>query len=76
MEIAAGQVADGKNYVGTVKESAAVSLSFSVMGTVEEVFVQEGQRARKGQPFATLNAATAENSYQAWRERKYCLPCF
>ena len=64
MEIAATQTADGKKYVGTVEESVAVSLSFSLLGTVEEVFVQEGQRVRKGQLLATLNTATAENSYQ------------
>ncbi|MDR1544545.1 MAG: efflux RND transporter periplasmic adaptor subunit [Prevotellaceae bacterium] len=65
MKIAAMQTASVKNYVGTVEESAAVSLSFSLMGTVEEVFVQEGQRVQKGRLLATLNSATAENSYQA-----------
>jgi len=65
MEITAMQTAGSKNYVGTVEESVAVSLSFSLMGTVEQVFVQEGQRVRKGQLLATLNTATAENSYQA-----------
>jgi RND family efflux transporter MFP subunit len=65
MEIAAGQAAGGKSYVGTVEESAAVSLAFSLMGTVEEVFVQEGQRVYKGQLLAALNAVTAENSYLA-----------
>ncbi|MDR1345568.1 MAG: efflux RND transporter periplasmic adaptor subunit [Bacteroidales bacterium] len=65
MEVAAEQTAGSKNYVGTVEESATVSLAFSLMGTVEEVFVQEGQRVRKGQLLATLNAATSENSYQA-----------
>ncbi|MDR1023095.1 MAG: efflux RND transporter periplasmic adaptor subunit [Prevotellaceae bacterium] len=64
MEVAAGQAAGGKSYVGTVEESAAVSLAFSLMGTVEEVFVQEGQRVHKGQLLAALNAATSENSYQ------------
>jgi RND family efflux transporter MFP subunit len=53
-----------RTYVGTVEESVAVSLAFSSMGTVEQVFVSEGQRVRKGQLLATLNTATAENSYQ------------
>jgi RND family efflux transporter MFP subunit len=65
MEVSAEQTVDSKNYVGTVEESAAVSLAFSLMGTVEEVFVQEGQRVGKGQLLATLNTATADNSYQA-----------
>ncbi|MDR1592137.1 MAG: efflux RND transporter periplasmic adaptor subunit, partial [Prevotellaceae bacterium] len=65
MEIVATQSTGSKNYVGTVEESAAVSLSFLLIGTVEEVFVQEGQRVQKGQLLAALNSATAENSYQA-----------
>jgi RND family efflux transporter MFP subunit len=63
-EITATQTTDSKKYIGTVEESVAVSLSFSLMGTVEEVFVQEGQRVHKGQLLATLNSATADNSYQ------------
>jgi len=65
MKITTLQTASTMNYVGTVEESAAVSLSFPLMGTVEEVLVQEGQRVRKGQLLAALNTATAENSYQA-----------
>jgi RND family efflux transporter MFP subunit len=34
------------------------------MGTVEQVYVSEGQRVKKGQLLAALNTATAENSYQ------------
>jgi RND family efflux transporter MFP subunit len=64
VEIAATNAANGQNYVGTVEESVAVSLSFSGMGTVEQVLVSEGQRVSKGQLLATLNTATAENAYQ------------
>jgi RND family efflux transporter, MFP subunit len=53
-----------QNYIGTVEESMAVSLAFSSMGTVEQVFVSEGQRVRKGQLLAMLDTATANNSYQ------------
>ncbi|GHV65872.1 hemolysin secretion protein D [Bacteroidia bacterium] len=53
-----------RTYIGTVEESLAVSLAFASMGTVEKVLVSEGQQVRKGQLLATLNAATAENSYQ------------
>jgi RND family efflux transporter MFP subunit len=49
-------------YVGTVEESSAMSLSFSMPGAVEEVLVSEGQRVQKGQLLATLNSATAQNS--------------
>jgi RND family efflux transporter MFP subunit len=65
MEITTTTMANGQNYVGTVEESVAVSLSFSLMGTVEQVFVSEGQKVSKGQLLAVLNTATAENSYQA-----------
>ncbi|MDR2086904.1 MAG: efflux RND transporter periplasmic adaptor subunit [Dysgonamonadaceae bacterium] len=61
LEIAAMQTANRQNYVGTVEESTAVSLSFSLMGTVEEVFVQEGQRVQKGRLLATLNSATVQH---------------
>jgi RND family efflux transporter MFP subunit len=64
IEIAATQTSDRRNYIGTVEESASISLSFSLPGTVEEAFVSEGQHVRKGQLLATLNTATAENSYQ------------
>lgn len=64
MEITALQTVGSKNYVGTVEEFVAVSLSFPLMGTVEEVFVQEGQQVNKGQLLAVLNTATANNSYQ------------
>ena len=53
----------GRNYVGTVEESSAVSLSFSGMGTIERVLVSEGERVRKGQLLASLNAGTAHNAY-------------
>jgi RND family efflux transporter MFP subunit len=54
----------GRSYVGTVEAAAAVSLSFSGTGSVEQVFVTEGQRVKKGQLLAALNTTTAENSYQ------------
>ena len=38
-----------RNYVGTVEESSAVSVSFSGMGSVERVLVSEGERVKKGQ---------------------------
>ena len=55
----------GQNYVGTVEEKAASSLSFQVMGNVEKIFVREGQRVNKGQLLASLNRVTLQNSYEA-----------
>jgi len=54
---------NSRNYVGTVEESSAVSVSFSGMGTVERVLVSEGERVRKGQLLAVLNSSTAQNAY-------------
>jgi RND family efflux transporter MFP subunit len=56
---------DSRSYVGTVEESSAVSLSFSSLGTVEEVFVSEGQRVQKGQLLAALNSISAQSSLNA-----------
>ena len=64
MKIAAENTASMQSYVGTVEESTAVSLAFASMGTVEQVYVSEGQRVAKGQLLAKLNTTTAENSYQ------------
>lgn len=53
-----------RNYVGTVEESSAISISFSGSGTVERVLVSEGERVSKGQLLAVLNSSTAKNAYE------------
>ena len=53
----------GRNYVGTIEGSSAVSLAFSGTGTVERVLVTEGERVRKGQLLAVLDGSTAKNAY-------------
>ncbi|MDR1720276.1 MAG: efflux RND transporter periplasmic adaptor subunit [Dysgonamonadaceae bacterium] len=65
MEVSGSALATTRNYVGTIEESISISLSFSGMGTVEQVMASEGQRVHKGQLLATLNATTAQNSYDA-----------
>jgi len=62
MKVAAIQTANTRNYVGIVEESASILLSFSQMGTVEEVFVKEGQKVESGQLLAKLNSATAQDA--------------
>jgi RND family efflux transporter MFP subunit len=69
MEIRATSTANERNYVGTVEESAAVSLSFLNAGTVEQALAYEGQRVAKGQLLATLDAATAQNACDAARAK-------
>jgi len=65
MEIGFSDHAHGRNYVGTVEGSSAVSLAFSGNGTVERVLVSEGERVKKGQLLAVLDGSTAQNAYVA-----------
>ena len=64
MVIAESETSGNKSYVGTMEESVVVSLSFPLMGTVDKVFVREGQRVRHGQLLASLNTTSAENALQ------------
>lgn len=57
--------ASSRKYVGTVEESTTMSLSFSSLGTVEQVLVAEGQRVQKGQLLAALNSVSAQSSLNA-----------
>lgn len=52
-------------YVGTVEESSASSLSFTASGRVTKVYVKEGQTVRAGQLLAEIDNTTAQNSYNA-----------
>ena len=60
-----------QNYVGTVEETNAISLSFSGMGTVERVLASEGERVRKGQLLAVLNSESAQNAYDVAKQTLY-----
>jgi len=53
------------SYVGTVEESSAVSLSFPVMGTLQNVVVNEGQSVKKGQVLASIDKTNFQNTYLA-----------
>jgi multidrug efflux pump subunit AcrA (membrane-fusion protein) len=71
ISLAPQTLAGGRNYTGTVEESTAISLGFSSLGTVEQVFVSEGQRVQKGQLLATLNSASAQSSFDAVQSKLY-----
>ena len=49
-------------YIGTVEAELTVPVSFSGLGTVQNVFVNEGQFVSKGQTLATLESSTSKNS--------------
>jgi len=71
MNIGFSDQSTGQNYVGTVEESSAVSLSFSGTGTVERVLVSEGERVKKGQLLAVLDGSMAQNAYDVAKSTLY-----
>lgn len=52
-------------YSGVVEAKKVTTLSFSTMGSVTEILVEEGQKVNKGQLLAKSNAANAQSAYQA-----------
>lgn len=52
-------------YSGTVEAENGTSLSFSVMGTVDKVYVSLGEQISKGQLIASLNPTSLQSSYNA-----------
>ena len=48
VEIMGSSLVDGQNYVGTVEEMSASSLSFQVMGNVQEILSVKGRKFIKG----------------------------
>jgi RND family efflux transporter MFP subunit len=58
------------HYSGTIEPLQSIPLSFEGLGTVENVFVQEGDIVKKGQVLATLDKADDESLHKA-TEAKY-----
>lgn len=54
-----------REYIGTIEEESSSSLSFQVLGNVEQVLVTEGQKVSKGQLLAVLSKGSAESTYLA-----------
>lgn len=51
-----------ESYVGTVEADVAVAVSFTGMGTIKQVHVNEGGKVRKGQLVAEMDKTQAENA--------------
>lgn len=51
------------SYTGVVEEKIKTPLSFLAVGTIENIFVHEGQHVRKGELIASIDAASAKNYY-------------
>ena len=54
-----------QTYSGTAEEMNGSIISFNGGGTIERLYVSEGQMVRKGQLIATVNAESVKNSYNA-----------
>lgn len=55
------------SYSGVVEAQKTTALSFSTMGMVTDVLVEEGQTVKKGQLLAKIDSYSASNAYQmAW----------
>jgi len=63
--VGAGETGSYHEYVGTLEEAAASSLSFGVGGRVTAVYVKEGQRVAAGQLLATVDKSNATNAFNA-----------
>ena len=51
------------NYSGTIEADNVVSLGFSVPGRISRVYVQEGQKVKKGQLLAAIDVTTYKNAF-------------
>ena len=63
--VSAGSASVSKHYVGKVEEDSSTPVSFTGMGTVNRVYVQEGQFVTKGQLIAEMDPTQCENTRQA-----------
>ena len=55
------------SYVGTIEEESAATLSFSVAGQVQQIFVGEGDKVQQGQLLATLDRSVLQHTYDVAR---------
>ena len=65
MEIESAEALSHHDFIGTVEESFASSLSFSISGNIEQVFVSEGDPVKNGQILARLDEKVMQNAYNA-----------
>ena len=63
--VSAGNAPASITYVGKVEEESSTPVSFTGMGTVNKVYVEEGQYVAKGQPVAEMDPTQCENTLEA-----------
>jgi RND family efflux transporter MFP subunit len=59
--VSAATIVSGQTFVGMVEESEATAVSFTGMGVVKRVLVNEGQAVSKGQLIAEMDDTQARN---------------
>lgn len=65
MKIESVEANIGQHYSGTVEEVKGSTLSFPVLGTIQQLNVSTGQRVGSGQLIATVDETTLLNAYDA-----------
>ena len=59
-----GAGGNGMSYVGVVEESEATAVSFTTMGVIKRMLVNEGQMVTKGQLLAEIDATTPTSTVE------------
>jgi len=63
--VAESDAMSSMEYVGVIEEKTSTGLSFSTVGTIEQIFVSEGQNISKGQLLAKLDPSTSRSMLDA-----------
>lgn len=64
-EIVSSQVCNSdQSYVGIVEENEATAVSFTSMGVIRKMYVDEGQYVRRGQLLAEMDNTTSESTLE------------
>ncbi len=65
MKVELSEMNESRQFSGTVEEENGSALSFSVMGTLKNIYVGLGSRVKKGQLIAEVDQTSMESSYRA-----------
>lgn len=63
MEVTPGEVHNQQEYSGTVTSAETTNVSFSVAGTITELYGKEGQKVSKGQLLGKVRSGEYQNAY-------------
>lgn len=64
--VAKKQLAERKySYSGIIEPAVSIPMSFQLPGTITQIYVEEGDKVRKGQKLAEIDNTSFQNSYKA-----------